>query len=87
LDAAHVTPIAQCDHPVVETSLLSGSTGSVLLLANYTYQPITNLTIDLRLDHVNSVSSAAGVAVQFEKTKDGIRLRIPLEWTDALLIQ
>jgi len=87
LDAAHVTPIAQCDHPVVETSLLSGSKGSVLLLANYTYQPITNLTIDLRLDHVNSVSSAAGVAVQFEKTKDGIRLRIPLEWTDALLIQ
>lgn len=88
LDAAHVTPIAQCDRPVVETSLLSGRAGSVLLLANYTYQPVKSLVIDLRLDQsISHGVSTDDVAVHFEKTPTGIRLRLPLQWTDAVLLQ
>jgi len=88
LDVGHVTPIAQCDHPVVETSLLSGSAGSVLLLANYTYQPIQSLVIDLRLDHpVRRAVSTEGVDVHLEKTQTGVRLRLPLLWTDAVLLE
>lgn len=88
LDAARISPIAQCDHPVVETSLLTGNRGSVLLLANYTYQPIDSLVIDLRLAHpVTRAISTEGVAVALEKTPTGVRLRLPLQWTDAVLLQ
>lgn len=88
LDAGHVTPIAQCDHPVVETSLLSGNAGSVLLLANYTYHPIQSLVIDLRFDQpFRRAVSTEGVEVHLEKTQTGVRLRLPLQWTDAVLLE
>ena len=88
LDTGHVTPVAPCDHPVVETSLLTGSAGSVLLLANYTYQPIDSLTIDLRLDRpVKRAQSTDGVSIQLEKTATGVCLRLPLKWTDAVLLE
>lgn len=88
LDAGHVTPAAQCDHPVVETSLLTGSGGSVLLLANYTYHPIPSLTIDLRLDHpVSRALSTEGAGIHLDKTETGVRLRLPLQWTDAVLLE
>jgi hypothetical protein len=61
--------------------------GSVLLLANYTYQPIDSLTIDLRLDRqVTRAHSTDGVSVQLEKTETGVRLHLPLNWTDAVLL-
>lgn len=88
LDAGRVTPIAQCDHPVVETSLLTGPRGSVLLLANYTYQPIPSLVVDLKLDHpVTRAISTEGVNPQIEQTPTGVRLRLPLDWTDAVLLK
>jgi len=88
LDVGRVTPIAQCDHPVVETSLLSGRAGSILLLANYTYHPIQSLVIDLRLDHpVRRAVSTEGVKAQLERTQTGVRLRLPLQWTDAVVLE
>ena len=88
LDAGNVTPVAQCDRPVVETSLLTGAEGSALILANYTYQPVSSLVIDLKLARpVTRATSTEGVEVQMEKTDGGIRLRLPLQWTDIVLLR
>jgi hypothetical protein len=83
-----VTPVARCDTPVVETSLLTGTNGSALVLANYTYRPIDRLTVDVTLSHpVTRATSTEGVAVHMEKTAAGVRLRLPLAWTDIVLLE
>jgi hypothetical protein len=88
LDAGHLTPVAQSNRPVVESSLLSGPGGSVLLLANYTYQPIDSLAVDLKLDEpFTRATSTEGVEVRLERTATGVRLRLPLEWTDVVLLE
>jgi hypothetical protein len=88
LDAADITPVAKCDKPVVETSLLTGDKGSALVLVNYTYQPIDALTVELKLSHpVARAVSTDGREVSVEKTATGVRLRLPLEWTDIVLLQ
>lgn len=88
LEAGHVTPAARCDRPVVETSLLTGPAGSVLILANYTYQPVASLTVDLHLPpNVTRATSTEGADVRLERTAEGVRLHLPLEWTDAILLQ
>ncbi len=88
MDAARVSPLAACDKPVVETSLLTGAVGSGLVLVNYTYQPINALRIDVKLSHpVTRATSTEGVVVRMEKTADGVRLHLPLEWTDIVLLE
>lgn len=88
LDAAGVTPVAKADAPVVEASLLTGDKGAVLVLVNYTYQPVETLTVDLRLPpaSVTTAVSTEGKSVQVEKTPSGVRLRLPLEWTDIVIL-
>ena len=88
LDAAQITPVAASDMPVVETNLLTGKNGSALVLANYTYRPISSLTIDVKLSEpVKQAVSVEGSKVEFEKTKDGVRLKLPLKWTDIILLK
>jgi hypothetical protein len=87
LDAAGITPAAACDHPVVETSLLTGAKGSALMLVNYTYRPIDSLAVDLKLSDVRSATSIDGKPVKVEKTAEGIRLRLRLDWTDIILLR
>jgi hypothetical protein len=85
---AQVKQAVRCDVPVVEASLLSGPRGTALVLVNYTYQPITSLTVDVRLADVPaSATSTEGKAVRVEKTAEGIRLRLPLEWTDVVILK
>jgi hypothetical protein len=88
LQTGHISPVAQCDQPVVETNLLTGSKGSVLVLVNYTYQPIHNLTVDLKLDYpISRASSTEGIELKFEKTDTGVRLHLPLEWTEMVVLE
>jgi len=88
LTLAKITPIAAADEPVVEASLLTGPNGSALILANYTYKPIKSLTIDLQLSHsIIEVISTEGRPVSMDTTKTGIRLELPLEWTDIILLR
>jgi hypothetical protein len=83
-----VVPVTRGDTPVVEMSLLSGERGSALVLANYTYQPIDMMTVDVTLDRsVTRVTSTEGVAVTFENRPGGVRLRLPLAWTDIVLLE
>jgi len=88
LDGGSVSPVATCDKPVVETSLLTGAAGSALVLVNYTYQPIDELRIDVKLSHpITRATSTEGDAVRMEKTADGVRLHLPLVWTDIVLLE
>jgi hypothetical protein len=94
LDAAAIHPVAECDHPVVETSLLTGSKGSAVVLVNYTYRPLDTLTVELKIPQaltgetrVTRVTSTQGSDVKFEPIPGGVRLHLPLKWTDIILIQ
>ena len=88
LATTDVTPVANCDTPVVETSLLSGAKGSAVVLVNYTYQPIRALTVDLKLSQpITRAVSTEGRDVRMEKTPAGVRLHLPLDWTDIILLQ
>lgn len=88
LELAHIAPVAMADVPVVETSLLTGPKGSALVLANYTYQPIASLKINVHVDHgVAKAISTSGSAVQMEKIDGGVRLTLPLKWTDIILLR
>jgi hypothetical protein len=88
LHAGAVTPVVRPDVPVVEASLLAGENGYVVVLANYTYEPIESLTVELSVPphRVTSAISTEGKAVRLEHTPDGVRLRLPLEWTDLVIL-
>jgi hypothetical protein len=87
LTLAKVSPAAKASTPVVETSLLTGPDGSALVLANYTYQPIKSLTVDLKLSRrVKRAVSTEGSKARLQKTAQGVRLELPLEWTDIILL-
>ena len=88
LDGAKITPVAKSDRPVVETSLLTGDKGAALVLVNYTYEPVDALTVDLKLSRpVTRATSTEGSTVAVEKTADGVRLRLPLKWTDIIVLE
>lgn len=89
LTAAGVEPVAKSSVPVVETSLLAGASGAALVLANYTYQPIQSLTVDLKLPQaqlkrLTRAVSTEGKPVRLQKMSGGVRLTLPLEWTDIV---
>ncbi|HTL30258.1 MAG TPA: hypothetical protein VL282_13590 [Tepidisphaeraceae bacterium] len=73
--------------PVVEASLLTGPKGSAIVLANYTYQPIDKLVLDVHRNDISTATSVDGVPVKLEKTRDGIRLELPLKWTDFVILK
>ena len=83
---AKITPVAKASVPVVETSLLTGPKGSALVLVNYTYQPIKELTIDVRLPQkpTRAISCEQG-RVRTERAGDSWRITLPLDWTDIVL--
>jgi len=71
----------------VETSLLTGAKGSVLVLANYIYQPIDSLAVHVTLPGpINKAVSTEGESVRMRKTTDGADLELPLAWTDMVVL-
>jgi hypothetical protein len=91
LDRAGIAPAARADVPVVETSLLKsrdgGDGGYALVLANYTYRPIRQLHVDLRIPgKIGRVISTEGRDVNTERVAGGVRLTLPLDWTDLVII-
>jgi len=72
---------------VVEASLLTGPAGSALVLANFTYKQIGHLTVDVKLpagaDHA---VSAEGRPVHLRKKAKGVRLDLPLDVMDIILL-
>ena len=88
LTAGGVQPVVKANAPVVEASLLTGPMGSAIILANYTYLPISALVLDISLDHpVGSALSVEGERVSFERVGTGVRITMPLTWTDIVLLR
>lgn len=89
LEAAKIVPVAEANVPVIETNLLTGTEGSAIVLANYTYQPIKELTVDIKLAKpFKQAISIEGKQVKIQKLNDGkVRLQLPFEWTDIILLK
>lgn len=89
LEAAKIVPVAEANVPVVETNLLTGGEGSVIVLANYTYQPIKDLMIDVQVTKpFKQAISVEGKSVKVQKLENGkIRLQLPLDWTDMIILK
>jgi hypothetical protein len=59
-----------------------------VVLVNYTYQPIADLSVDVKLSRdVKRATSAEGANVRMDKTADGLRLHLPLGWTDFVTLK
>jgi hypothetical protein len=86
LDAIRSIQQVRANVPVVEASLIGGPKGFAVVLANYTYQPIDKLVLDVHRDFT-SATSIEGVPVKLEKTQTGVRLELPLKWTDFIILK
>lgn len=89
LEAAEISPAITTNTPVVEANLLTEADGAAVVLANYTYQPISSLTVDVKLaKSFSKVISTEGVRIKTSKLPDGrTRLVLPLKWTDIILFR
>jgi hypothetical protein len=89
LEAAKISPAIEANVPVVETNLLTGNEGSVIVLANYTYQPIKDLMIDVQISKpFKQAVSIEGKIVKVQKLENGkVRLQLPLDWTDMIILK
>lgn len=89
LDAAKISPAVETNTPVVEADLLEGADGTAIVLANYTYQPIDSLQIDVKLTKpFRRAVSTEGVRINTSKIPGGrTRLVLPLNWTDIILLK
>lgn len=88
VDAKPVEEPAVCDNPFVEAIVMDGPAGSVVTLANWTAEPVKNLTVKVRLPakpkEAKSVQAGQAVPAEF---KDGVlTLTTDLEWADHILL-
>ncbi len=86
LDVMRSMQQVKANVPVVEASLISGPKGSAVVLANYTYETVDNLVLDVHRDF-KTATSVEGVPVKLEKTASGVRLELPLKWTDIVVLK
>jgi len=88
LTVASVRQRVECILWPVEATLLSGRKGSVLVLVNYLYKPQDSITVDLEVSHpVSKAVSTEGGRVELEKIPAGVRPRLPLKWTDLVVLE
>jgi len=88
VDAKPVEEPAVCDNPFVEAIVMDGPAGSVVTLANWTAEPVRNLTVKVRLPakpkEAKSVQAGQAVPAEFQ---DGVlTLTTDLEWADHILL-
>ena len=88
VDAKLVEEPAVCDNPFVEAIVMDGPAGSVVTLANWTAEPVKNLSVKVRLPakpkEAKSVQAGKAVPAEF---KDGVlTLTTDLEWADHILL-
>ncbi|MGI8669931.1 MAG: hypothetical protein ACR2J3_08835, partial [Aridibacter sp.] len=89
LELAKIDAVIKTNMPVVETNLLTGTNGSAIVLANYTYQPISSLQIDVKISKpIKTATSIEGKTVKILKQSEGrITLELPLAWTDIIILK
>jgi hypothetical protein len=91
--------LAELSHAVVETGVYETDSGTALVLANFTYQPISELQVGLPVSHpVNSVRSVEHGELRFrmeapdavpgsERRGGRVRFTMPLGLTDIVLLE
>lgn len=89
LELAKIDPVIKASQPVVETSLLKGTDGAALVLANYTYAPIRSFVIDVKISKpYKMAASVSGAKVKILKQSAGkITLELPVDWTDVIILK
>ena len=87
LDVASVRPVAAARVPVVGTSLLVGPKGAAVVLVNHTHRPIGLLDVRLRgMKPPARAVSTEGARVQVEALGEDVRLTLPLDVADVVLL-
>lgn len=89
LELAKIDAVIKTNIPVIETNLLNGINGSAIVLANYTYQPVKALIIDVKIPNpVKIAESVEGNNVKIVKQSEGkITLETSLDWTDIIILK
>jgi hypothetical protein len=97
--AAGVAPLVRLSQPVVEAGMYEADGGTALVLANFTYQPIPSLEIEMPIRNPVSVVTslehgnipfqtvAASKAWRSDGFKKAIRFRMPLGVDDLVLLK
>ncbi|MEA3367113.1 MAG: hypothetical protein U9R68_03245, partial [Planctomycetota bacterium] len=85
----NVPRLVELSHPVVEAGVYDAESGTALVLANFTYKPISDLGVRLRVTGpVKTVRSAAKGPLRFTATKaDDVAFRVDLDLSDIILIE
>jgi hypothetical protein len=81
------TPIT-CSVPLVDAVYMTGGKDLLIPLANYTLQPIKDMTLEITVDKpVRQVKSVYQGDIKFEKIGNNkIRIHLPLECTDFVTV-
>ncbi|HOL34978.1 MAG TPA: beta-galactosidase trimerization domain-containing protein, partial [bacterium] len=76
-----------CSAALVDATVMDSEKGSVLVLSNYTFQPIAELTLEVKpLRRVKRVESVHCGQIRFSQHADRIRFSLPLQETDFVKI-
>jgi hypothetical protein len=87
--AAKVEPPIHCNVPLVDAVYMTAPQGVLISLANYTLQPIKNLTLNIAIDKpVREVRSVYQGVLPFQKLGNNkIRVSLPLDCTDFITVR
>jgi len=85
----NVPRLVELSHPVVEAGVYDAESGTALVLANFTYKPISGLGVRLHVTGpVKTVRSAAKGPLRFTATKaHDVAFRVDLALSDIILIE
>lgn len=77
----------KCSHLLIDAVIMDSNSGSVVVLSNYTFQPIEKLEIEVGvLKPVKKVVSIHQGSLKFRYQKGKIRFELPLKETDFIKI-
>ncbi len=85
---ANVEAPITCSVPLVDAVYMTGGKNLLIPLANYTLQPIKDMTLEIAVDKpVREVKSVYQGNIKFEKTgTNKIRIHLPLDCTDFVTV-
>jgi hypothetical protein len=88
VQTANVEAPIKCSVPLVDAVYMTGGKDLLIPLANYTLQPIKDMTLEIAVDKpVREVKSVYQGDVKFEKIGGNkIRIHLPLECTDFVTL-
>lgn len=87
--AARVSPPVLCDVPLVDAVYMTSDQGVLIPLANYTLQPIEQMTLEIAVpDGFKEVRSVYQGVLDYQPVGQGkIRVQLPLDCTDFIAIR